>query len=118
EYKVLDLYYDRSGNQYGSSGRDWASEVKNCIEIDANGKRTGWRVVLKSRGQRTIFHSEEFFLMKQILEEETEGLPNLRIEKMQCRELKSSMELSKILIKIDYKTGKKTIHKDKSSEDL
>jgi len=118
DYRVLNLYYDRSGNQYGSSGRDWASEVKDSIELDGDGKRTGWRVNLMSRGQRTIFHSDEYFLMKQVLSEELEGLPILRIEKMQCRELKSSMELSKILLKIDYKTGKKTIHKDKSSESL
>jgi hypothetical protein len=116
--KVLNMYYDRSGNQYASSGRDWASHIKDCIEIDEKGNRTGWSVNLMSRGQDTIFHYQEYNLIKQILEEKTEGLPILRIDKMMCRELKSSMELSKIIEKINPKTGSKTIHKDKSSESL
>ena len=116
--KVLNLYYDRSGNQYASSGRDWASEMKDVLEIDRYGKRTGWTVNLMSKEQATIYQSEEFHLMKQILSEDNEDLPKLKICVDQCRELKSSMELTKIKVKTDTKTGKKTIHKDKSSEKL
>ena len=116
--KRLFLYYDRSGNQYESNGRSWANEVKDCLEFDRNGNRTGWTVQLMSKGQRTIYQHEEYQLMKQILEEATEGLPKLKIDMYQCRELKSSMELAKLLIKKDSKTSATKIHKDKSSEKL
>lgn len=117
-YKVLDLYYDRSGNQYASSGRDWASEIKQAIEFDVNGKRTGWRVNLKSKEQATIYQREEFFFMKQVLQETVEGLPKIKIDQYQCRSLKSSLELTKLITKKNTKTGGTEIHKDKSSESL
>lgn len=117
KYKRLNMYYDRSGNQYASSGRDWATEIKNCIEVDSNGVRTGWQVQLMNKQQATIYQSQEFLHMKNILSGQFEELPRLLIDAYQCRELKSSLELSKILIKTDRK-GSKQIHKDKSSEDL
>ncbi len=39
------------------------------------------------------------------------------IDKFRCKCLKSSLELTKILVKVD-KNGSRTIHKDKSSEKL
>ncbi len=115
--KVLNMYYDRSGNQYSSSGRDWATEVKDCIEIDSTGKRTGWRVNLMSKEQATIYQSQEFYFMKNILSGQMEELPKLLICVYQCRELKSSMELTKIEQKKDKK-GSVQIHKNKTSEKL
>lgn len=116
--KQLYMYYDRSGNQYASSGRDWATEVKNNIEFDANDARTGWTVHLMSKEQATIYQSEEYFFMKQVLQETVKGLPKLKIDEYQCKELKSSLELTKLIVKKDAKTGVATIHKDKSSESL
>lgn len=116
--KILYMYYDRSGNQYESSGRDWATEVKNHIEFDAQGNRTGWKVVLMSKEQATIYQSQEYFFMKQVFQQTVKGLPGVKIDQYQCKELKSSMELSKLQTKQDTKTGKTTIHKDKSSEKL
>ncbi|MAR57249.1 MAG: hypothetical protein CMM93_08710 [Rickettsiales bacterium] len=115
--KMLDMYYDRSGNQNETTGRDWAGELKDYIEIQ-NGKRTGWRVNLMSRGQGDIYHSQEHHLMKQILEENNPDLPKLLIDAISCRELKSSMELSRVLIAKNRRTGKPEIKKDKSSEKL
>ena len=112
------MYYDRSGNQYESSGRDWATELKNHIEFDENGKKTGWKVTLMSKEQATIYQAEEHFFMKQVLQETVKGLPKLKIDQFQCKELKSSMELAKIKLHTDPKTMKKTIKKDKSSEKL
>ena len=116
--KVLNLYYDRSGDQYSRNNRAWSKEIKDCIEIDEKGKRTGWRVNLMSKGQATIYHADEYLLLKNILEEKNPKLPKLRIDKEQCRELKSSLEMAKIKIKTDVKTSKKTIHKEKTSEKL
>ena len=112
------MYYDRSGNQYASSGRDWASEIKNHIEKDENGYSTGWHVELMSREQATIYQSEEYFYMKQVLQQTSVGLPEVLIDEYQCRELKSSLELARIITKKDSKTGSTVIHKDKSSETL
>ena len=114
--RVLDLYYDRSGNQYHKVGRDWASSVKREIEYD-NGKPTGWRVNLMSVGQAVIFQEEEFNLMKSVLSETNSKLPKLSIDLFQCKELKSSMEVAKQIIKTDTK-GVRRIHKDKSSETI
>ena len=49
--------------------------------------------------------------------ETTLGLVKLKIDKFQCKCLKSSLALTKIKIKTDAK-GSKSLHKDKSSESL
>lgn len=113
--KVLDLYYDRSGNANSKTGKDWASLLKNAIETNDN-RSTGWRVNLMSVGQGNIYHEEEFLMMKTIMSEANPKLPKLMIDMHQCKELKSSLELAKQIIKIEQKTGVKRIHKDKSSE--
>ena len=113
--KVLDLYYDRSGNQNSKTGKDWAGLLKTAIETN-NDKKTGWKVNLMSRGQGNIYHEEEFLMMKTLMSEANPRLPKLMIDMHQCKELKSSLELAKQIIKIEQKTGKKSIHKDKSSE--
>lgn len=115
--KILDLYYDRSGNQYHKVGRDWANAVKNAIE-SKNNLPTGWKVNLMSVGQATIYQEEEFNLMKAVLSETNSKLPKLLIDINQARELKSSMEVAKQIIKPDAKTGQRRIHKDKSSESI
>jgi hypothetical protein len=114
--KVVNMYYDRSGNQYSKVNRDWASELKGFIEYD-NGVSTGWYVNLISRNQATILQSEEYKFAEQLMGETHKGLPKLKIDKFGCECLKSSLELTKIIIKVDRK-GSKSIHKDKSSEKL
>lgn len=116
--KVINLYYDRSGNQYASVKRDWATDFKNHLETDEKGKKTGWEVNLMSRNQSNITQEEEYLFMQQLLEENTKGLPKVRVDKYQCAELKSSLELTKVKIKKNERTGATSIHKDKSSEKL
>ncbi|OIQ22040.1 MAG: hypothetical protein BM557_01285 [Flavobacterium sp. MedPE-SWcel] len=116
KHKVVNMYYDRSGNQYQSINRDWASELKGFIEYK-DGVSTGWVVNLISRNQSTIYQAEEYNFAKQLMGETHIGLPKLKIDKFGCKNLKSSLELTKILTKTDKK-GSKTIHKDKSSEKL
>ena len=115
--KVLNMYYDRSGNQYSKLRRDWATELADAIEYQ-NGISTGWKVNLMSKNQATILQEEEYQLMKNMLGGYEEGLPTILIDKFGCRELKSSMESAKIKVKKNSRTGSKTIHKDKSSEKL
>ncbi len=114
--KVLDMYYDRSGNQNSKTKRDWANAVKRAIEFE-NATSTGWTVNLKSENQATILQEEEFAFAKAMMGETTKGLIKLKIDQLQCKCLKSSLELTKIKIKIDPK-GSKSLHKDKSSESL
>ncbi|WP_372744285.1 hypothetical protein [Lutibacter sp.] len=114
--KVLNLYYDRSGNQYSSIRRDWVSELADYIEYK-DGISTGWTVNLMNKNQATIMQEEEYNLMKNMLGGYDENLPDVKIDKFGCRELKSSMELAKTKIKVKP-NGSKTIHKEKSSEKL
>lgn len=114
--KHIDMYYDRSGNQYARLGRDWASELKNCIEFE-NGVSTGWTVTLMNLNQANIEQQEEYNFAKQFMGEAHKELPKLKIDKLQCKHLKSSLELTKIKVKVDRK-GRKQIYKDKSSEKL
>lgn len=114
--KVLDLYYDRSGNQHHKTGNDRASAIKRHIEFE-NDRPTGWKVNLMSIGQSTIYQEEEFNLMMTVLSENNSKLPKLLIDQFQCKELKSSMEVAKQIIKPDMK-GVRRIYKDKSSESI
>ncbi|OJX55551.1 MAG: hypothetical protein BGO88_04875 [Flavobacterium sp. 38-13] len=116
EYKVLDLYYDRSGNQNQKTKRDWATALKNAIEFQ-DGVSTGWVVNLMSLNQSTIYQEEEYNFAKALMGETSPNLVKLKIDKFQCKCLKSSLELTKIKIKTSI-SGSKTIHKDKSSESL
>src|SRR5690554_241985 len=113
--KVLDLYYDRSGNQYHKIKRDWAQEVADFIE-EIDGVKTGWTVNLMNRNQATILHEQEYKSVNNVLGEYNTELPKIRIDQFQCKCLKSSLELSKT--KVTTKNGSKTINKDKSSEKL
>lgn len=114
--KVLDMYYDRSGNQNSKTKRDWANALKTAIEFN-DGASTGWVVNLMSLNQGTIYQEEEFAFAKALMGETSPGLIKLKIDKFQCKNLKSSLELTKIKIRTDAK-GSKSLHKDKSSEAL
>lgn len=112
KYKKLDLYYDRSGNQYSQIKRDWATELQGEIKK----ADSSWSVDLKSINQGTIFQEEEYKLLKVLLAGINPNLPKVLIDKFNCRELKSSMELAKVKIIKNTRTGGSTIAKDKSSE--
>lgn len=116
ERKELDLYYDRSGNQYQKVRRSWAQELKDAIE-KRGGVATGWVVNLMSLNQSTIYQEEEYNFAKGLMSGANPKLPKLMIDKFQCRHLKSSLELTKTMIRTD-KVGSRSIHKDKSSEKL
>jgi hypothetical protein len=114
ENKVLNMYYDRAGNQYAKIKRDWATEIKDHIE-KYNGKPTGWHVNLMSRNQRTITQEEEYSFAKKLLGEYYSNLPRIKIDKHQCKFLKSSLELTKTKMGKD-RNGSTKLEKDKDNE--
>ena len=119
KFKTLDMYYDRSGNQYSKIKKDWATELASLIEQKENGvSQSGWTVNLMSKNQRTIYHEEEYNFMRILLGEYNKDLPAVMIDKFNCREWKSSMELSSIKLGKNARTGATIIKKDKSSESI
>ena len=112
KFKVLELWHDRSTNAYSKSKRDFATQIKNAIERHPDGRRTGWKVILKSLGQGNITHEEEFDLMNQMMGEKNSKLPRLLIDRHECPRLKSSLEIAPL----QKERGK--IKKNKTSEKL
>ncbi|MFZ4523277.1 MAG: hypothetical protein ACOYNC_16330 [Bacteroidales bacterium] len=111
--KVLHLYHDRSTNQYRKAGRDFATQLKHDIEYNRHGARTGWIVQLMSIGQGNITHADEFNLMNIMMGEKDKRLPKLLIDKFECKELKSQLEITPVT-----KSGKGEIQKVKTGDKL
>jgi len=111
--KTLHLYYDRSAGAYRKAKQDLATKLKQAIEVDDKGSKTGWKVSLMSIGQGNITHQEEYDLMSELMGETNRRLPKLLIDQYNCKELKSSLELAPLT-----KDSKGQIKKDKRSEKL
>lgn len=116
QYKVLNLYYDRAGNSYQRQKQDGATKIKEAIEKHADGSRTGWSVVLKSRGQSTILQNSEYEFMHEMMRGDNKRLPALLVDVVNCPELVSSIELARMAVK--YKGDVKIVAKVKKSEKL
>ena len=107
--KILHLYYDRAANAYNKAGKDFASQLKHDLEYDKAGTRTGWIVQLMNIGQANISMSDEFNLMNVMMKKMDKRLPVLLIDKFECKELKSQMEITPVSqgSKGEIKKGKK-----------
>jgi hypothetical protein len=116
EKKIIDVYHDRQANNFQQLNEDAAGKLKEAIEYDRNGKRTGWEVNLKSRGQGNLFHKDEYEFMIELMGEENPNLPKLRIDAYNCKQVKSSME--KAPARIIRKGDQKLVEKNKASEKL
>ncbi|MBP3420481.1 MAG: hypothetical protein J6K74_07830 [Marinifilaceae bacterium] len=116
EHKVINLYYDRAGNQYQKVKQDSAGKLKAALEKDAMGNSTGWRVNLESRNQPTIYTYDEYDFMLEVMAERSPKLPKVRIDMYHCRELKASLEMAET--KIIEVRGRKKVSKKKTSEKL
>lgn len=116
ENKELHLYYDRAGNQYQRVKQDLAGKLKEAIEKDKDGKRTGWTVVLESRNQGTLYTWDEYDFMNELFSGNNPALPRVLIDMYNCKPLKCSLEIAPVKI-VEYK-GKKRVSKDKRSEGL
>lgn len=114
--RVLNLYYDRAGNNYQRQGKDYAGEIKAAIERDGDGRRTGWTVVLKSRKQSTLKQDNEYGFMIEMMKGDNGRLPRLLVDALNCPEMVSSIELARAEVK--YRGEVKLIKKVKKSEKL
>lgn len=116
ECKELNLYYDRAGNNFEKQGEDYASKIKDAIEKDASGRRTGWIVNLKSRKQSTIRQNAEFDFMHEFMRGENKKLPALLVDALNCPEMISSIEGARAEVK--YRGSVKVVAKVKKTEKL
>lgn len=114
--KQLYLYYDRSGNNYEKQGEDAAGKIKDAIERDANGHRTGWTVHLMSRKQANIPQNAEYNFMYELLGGTNPALPILKVDSLNCPEMISSIERAKKRVK--YVGNAKMVAKEKKTEKL
>lgn len=114
--KTLNLYYDRAGNSYQAQGQDFASKIKEAIEKDGSGRRTGWNVVLMSRKQATIKQNAEFDFMHELMTGDNPRLPLLMVDVLNCPEMVSSIEGARAEVK--YRGNAKVVAKVKKTEKL
>lgn len=114
--KTLNLFYDRSGNNLQRQRQDYAGMIKEAIEKDRNGKRTGWTVILMSRKQANIEQHAEYNFMHELMGGDNKNLPILLVDALNCPEMISSIELAKAEVK--YRGDVKLVAKVKKSEKL
>ena len=96
--------------------RDYAGKIKDAIEKDGSGNRTGWIVNLKSRKQAVIRQDAEYDFMQEIMGGTNNNLPILLVDAVNCKEMVSSVEKAKAEIK--YRGNSKVVFKVKKSEKL
>ena len=93
--KILNLYYDRSMNNYHKVKADMATQIKKNIEFYADGTRTGWQVQLMSLGQGNIGSNLEYRFFMDLLSGNLErGLFTIQFDQYNCSNLKSEMEIT------------------------
>lgn len=117
--KILRLYFDRAMNNYQRQGNDMARRFKQAIETDGDGRRTGWRVQLMSRGQGDIYsHTEYNFFSALFGGQLNKRLFRLLIDAQNCPNLKCEMENTPTVVAEDKRTGRKDIRKQKKGDKL
>lgn len=114
--KTLNLYYDRAGNNFHRQSEDYASKIKEAIEKDGEGRRTGWTVELKSRGQANIRQNAEYGFMIEYMRGDNKYLPTLLVDSVNCSELISSIEGARA--RVIYRGNEKIVAKVKKGERL
>jgi len=111
--KTVNIFYDRAGNNFSDAKQDYASQLKEAIEKDREGKRTGWKALLISKGQGNIGQNEEYIFMQELLSGHNKRLPKVLIDFYNCKQLKASLENART-----EKNRKGQIVKNKKSEKL
>ena len=106
-------------NNYQRQGNDMARRVKQAIEVDADGRRTGWRVQLMSRGQGNIGSHQEYNFFSALMARQLQRqLFVLLIDGQTCPNLKAEMETCPVVVAEDKRTGRKEVRKQKKGDKL
>ena len=113
KHKILNLFYDRAGNNYNVMNEDLATKIKKAIEFNADGQWTKWHVILQSKKQGNIPQSEEYWFMTLALEGSVQGIPKIKIDYYNCKHARLSLEQAKVNV-----NSKRGLFKDKRSEKL
>ena len=117
-HKLLRLYYDRAMNNYQKQRADMATKIKQAIERDADGKLTGWRVILMSRGQGDIYSDVEYRFMTALLAGQLQDrLFSLLIDRHNCENTKAEMENCPTKVTKD-RFNRDVIRKEKKGDKL
>ena len=96
----MRLYYDRAMNNYKRVNSDMATQIKHCIEVDSEGKRTGWVVQLMSLGQGNIGSNLEYRFFMELLAGHLDArIFRILIDQYNCPMLKSEMEVTGTVVK-------------------
>ena len=97
--KLLRLYYDRAMNNYKKIGTSAIQRIKQAIETNADGSRSGWRVQLMSLGQGTIYSNTEYQFFSALFAGNLKNrLFILLIDAQNCPNLKAEMENAPIKV--------------------
>lgn len=116
--KRLKLYFDRSMNAYSKVGNDMATQIKRGIELDAEGRRTGWTVQLMSLGQGNIGSNLEYRFFSDLLAGNLERqLFVLMMDRHNCQNLKSEMEVTRTKT-VRTSSGSEMVVKQKTGDKL
>lgn len=116
--KVLRLYYDRAMNAYQKQRADMATKIKEAIERDADGKSTGWRVILMSRGQGDIYSDVEYrFFIALLAGQLRDRLFTFLIDRHNCEFTKAEMENCPTRVSKD-RFNRDVIRKEKKGDKL
>lgn len=116
--KVLRLYYDRAMNSYQKQRADMATKIKQAIERDADGRATGWRVILMSRGQGDIYSDVEYrFFIALLAGQLRDRLFTFLIDRHNCEFTKAEMENCPTKVSKD-RFNRDVIRKEKKGDKL
>lgn len=105
--KTVHLWPDRAGNKRREELQQIMTDsraMKQALESH------GFRVILHNEGQATIYHWQQYKLCHILFGEKIPGLPRIRIDSNECKNLCSAIQISPIIRKGN------TIELDKSSE--
>ncbi len=110
-YKRINVYKDPSGNyQRNRSNQTYGPRTMEKL------REHGWYAIDRCpTGSINASHNDKHQLLSMILKEQDARLPQVRIIRETNRNLESSLNIAPLIVKID-RDGKKTLHKDKSSE--
>ncbi|MGZ5283373.1 MAG: hypothetical protein ACXWEY_13950 [Bacteroidia bacterium] len=102
--KDVLFWYDRNGNSKHANSR-----LTNAEQFEKILKENGWNVYKMTRGLDPS-HDDKYMFLNKLLRETERGLPKIRINKNNCKELIISIQQAPV------KEGRSGVEKDKKNE--